>query len=176
MFLWAAYSDIHLQKNVLRNAKTQKKFRCLFLLLAKNCLESIYQVNVSSAVRQYSFVLHAQSCLPSAAFHTHVKIECFNWGMILLLVKFNEYRYLYSMEPRSWIVPDWYSSRYHAKTALQRVLPIQYTVQCWTVHRGAQEMFKSCCTPIMTNYTACAFYRVISLPTFKKTFCYCVHI
>ena len=55
-----------------------KKFRCLFLLPARHCLASIYQVNVSSAVRQYSFVLHAKSCLPSAAFHTHVKIECFN--------------------------------------------------------------------------------------------------
>ena len=48
------------------------------LLAARHCLANIYQVNVSSAVRPYSFVLHAKSCLPSAVFHTHVKIECFN--------------------------------------------------------------------------------------------------
>ena len=53
--------------------KFKKKFRCLSLLAARHCLASIYQVNVSSAVRPYSFVLHAQSCLPSAVFHAHVK-------------------------------------------------------------------------------------------------------
>ena len=57
----------------------KKKFLCLFLMSARHCLASIYQVNVSSAVRPYSFVLHAQSCLPSVVFHTHVNIECFNW-------------------------------------------------------------------------------------------------